>query len=187
MRSFVAIELPEDVRRGLGELVERLQGSGARLTWVKPEAMHLTLRFLGDVDPEPLQRFQELLAKAYEGVERFPLEVRALGAFPNARRPSVLWVGVEPVDGELSRVQALAEGAARSIGLPPETRAFHPHLTLARVKDADQGAKAMPYWDREQAYEGGTFTAAGVTLFSSRLTPRGPIYERIQEFPFQWT
>ena len=153
-------------------LVERLRFSGARLTWVKPDAMHLTLRFLGEVDAEPLGRFGKLLSEGYEGLSPFELRICGTGAFPNGRRPSVLWVGVEPSAGPLTRVQEVAERAAREIGLAAEDRAFHPHLTVARVKDPREGAKALPYWEREQGFEAGAFAVDGVTLFSSRLTPR---------------
>jgi 2'-5' RNA ligase len=185
VRTFIAIELPAEVREDLGALVERLRASGARLTWVRPEAMHLTLRFLGDVEPEPLERLREILAEAYAAQSRFELSVRGLGAFPNIRRPSVLWAGVASSDDALARVQQAAERAAQAIGLPPETKAFHPHLTLARVKVASEASKVLPEWEREQGYDAGTFPAEGVTLFSSTLTPRGAVYRPIQEYSFR--
>lgn len=184
MRTFIAIEVPEGVRRSLATLVERLRSSEARLTWVKPEAMHLTLRFLGEIDGDRVERLRALLSEGYADAAAFDLAVRGLGAFPNPRRPSVLWAGVEPVDGPLARVREIAERAAQAIGLAAENRAFHPHLTLARVKDPAEADRVRPFWERERDFEAGTFTAGGVTLFSSRLTPRGPVYTVVQEFQF---
>jgi 2'-5' RNA ligase len=182
VRTFIAIELPAPVKERLGALVDSLRNSGARITWVKPEAMHLTLRFLGDVDSEPLERLCEDLRTSLADASRFELAVHGLGAFPNLRRPSVLWSGIVPQGDELFRVQAATEQAARGIGLLPETKAFHPHVTLARIKDPTEAGKIMPQWNPERAFEGGTFAADGVMLFSSTLTPRGPEYRLVQEF-----
>lgn len=185
MRAFIAIELPPAVQEGLAALVERLRESGARLTWVKADNMHLTLRFLGDVSSEALERLRGYLSDALADTHPFSLSVRGLGAFPNPRRPSVLWAGVECEGDELSRVQAAMEHAARAIGLAPETKAFHPHLTLARVKNPAEAAAVMPCWERETGFEGGSFVANRAILFSSTLTPRGPVHRPIQEFPFR--
>jgi 2'-5' RNA ligase len=185
VRTFIAIELPQPVQDSLAALIERLRGSRARVTWVKPENMHLTLRFLGNMEPDPLDRLRANLEVALHDTRSFALRVQGLGAFPNARRPSVLWAGVESDDGELGRVHAIAERAAQSIGLAPETKAFHPHLTLARVKNPAEAAAVMPFWEREQGFEGGSFPVNRVILFSSTLTPRGPVHRPIQEFPFQ--
>lgn len=187
MRTFIAIELPDAVRDALADLSSRLRKSGLRASWVRPDRMHLTLRFLGEVDIGQADRLRALLAHAYQPFEPFSLHVGRVGAFPNPRKPAILWAGVDPLEGSLSQVQAMAEESARSIGIPPETKPFHPHLTLARVKDRRNAPKLLPYIEREQDFDGGSFSVRSVALFSSRLTPKGPIYQRLQEFPFSWT
>ena len=203
MRSFVAVELPEPILEAVGQLSGRLRASGARATWVKPENMHLTLRFLGEVDEENINRLKAILSDSYRGMSPFTLSVRGVGAFPNMRRPSVVWVGAVVArearsQVELGNERALgnegaeaietaylaAESAARAIGLAPEEKAFHPHLTLARIRDAREAPPLVACLERERDFCAGDFTVHSVSLFSSRLTPHGPIYQRLEEFTF---
>lgn len=184
MRAFVAIEIPATVRAQLAGLAGRLRSAGGSVAWVRPENIHLTLRFLGDLAPEPLERISSELAAAYRGIAPFMLAARGTGAFPNPRRPSVLWVGVEPADGPLAAIQQHAEAAARVIGLPAETKAFHPHLTLARVKDWRSAVGMVARFAEERDFVAGDFAVGSVSLFTSTLTPRGAVYTRLREFGF---
>lgn len=184
MRAFVAIALPREVRESLGDLVARLRASRARATWVHPDRMHLTLRFLGDVAPEPLERLRAMLREPLAAIDPFVLHVRGVGAFPSAARPSVLWAGVEPVDGPLAALQERVESASRAMGLSPETKPFRPHLTLARLRDKGGAAGLPALIPHESRFEGGAFTVEAVSLLSSELTPKGPIYDCIEEFCF---
>ena len=183
MRTFIAIELPDAIKAVLHELIGRLSKSGARAAWVRPEQMHLTLRFLGEITPADALRIEELLALRYERVKPFELHVRGAGAFPNIHRPSVVWAGI--IGGEaLDAVQMIAEEEACALGLPRERRPFKPHLTLARIKEAEQGKRLASFLSRERDFDGGAFQVAGVSLFSSELTPQGPIHRRLREYPF---
>jgi len=184
VRSFIAIELPEAVRESLSRLSARLRESGVNASWVRPSNIHLTLRFLGEVDEEGLDRLTRILTEHYASVSPFPLSVRGTGAFPNLRRPSVIWAGVEPAEGALTEVQATAEAAAQAIGLPEESKSFHPHLTLARIRVPRGIEPLLARLQDEKDFSGGDFTANAVSLFSSELTPRGPIYRCLKEFPF---
>ena len=184
MRVFVAIELPEDAKRALGDLIDRLRASGATATWVNAETMHLTLRFLGEIDDAQLALYRTRLAEAYLETRAFSLTVEGVSAFPNLRRPSVFWAGVTTDGPELAYVQEAAERAAQAIGLEPEPKAFHPHVTLARVKEREQGARLAARVPAEEAFAAGEFAVAAVTLFQSRLTPQGPVHTPIQEYRF---
>ena len=180
MRTFVAIELPEHIREAVGRLSARLRRSGARVSWVRPDRMHLTLRFLGDVTEEQSDSVGEHLAGACQGSEPFVLSVSGAGAFPNVRKPNVVWAGVRPLEGALARLQAAAEEAARQAGLAPEAKPFHPHLTLARIRDRRDLGDLVERLGTERAFEAGDFTVSGVALFSSQLTPKGPVYQRLR-------
>lgn len=184
VRAFIAIEIPENVRAALRGLLERLRGTPGRIGWVKPENIHLTLRFLGDVETDRVDRLAAILADACKDVAPFSVAVRGAGAFPNLRRPGVLWVGCSPADGALEAVQLAAEDAARAVGLPPDDKAFHPHLTIARIKDSRTAAAVIEGFERERAFDAGEFQVHGVSLFSSQLTPHGPLYARERELPF---
>lgn len=184
MRSFVAIELPRGVKQRLWELGQSMRVPDLRASWVKPERMHLTLRFLGDVGDDQLAKLGERLAEAYAGREPLELTVRGTGAFPNVRRPSIVWAGVGPLEGGLSDVQSQAETAAREVGLKPEKRAFKPHLTLARIKDPRNAGALRPALARHAGFALDAFPVSSVSLFSSELTPKGPNYTRLREFSF---
>lgn len=185
MRCFVAIDIPDDVKAALARVSARLRECRARASWVRTEHMHLTLRFLGDVDRERMDSFAGRLREALAAIRPFPLQVRGVGAFPNARRASVVWVGVGPLDGALGNVQTVCEQAAWAIDLPREAKPFHPHITLVRIKDFGPNADLTRAIAREAACIAGEFMASSVSLFKSELTPRGPIYTRIEEFPFR--
>lgn len=182
MRTFIAIELPDAVHAALGELQGRLRAAGVRASWVKPGNIHLTLRFLGEIDEDRAARIIDMLDGEYGSVRPFVLQVRGVGAFPNARRPSVLWVGCEPAEGPLARVQQAAETAARAVGLAPEVKVFRPHLTVGRVKDWRAAGPMADALDQAKGCNAGEFEVAGVALFRSRLMPSGAVYERLREF-----
>lgn len=184
MRAFLAIELPDPIRENLEGLAQRLRAAGVNASWVKPGNIHLTLRFLGEIDEGQVRTFCDILAFACRECPLFPLRVCGTGAFPNAHRPSVLWAGCEPLEGPLRPLQRIAEEAARAIGLPPETKAFHPHLTLARVKDWKAAGPVAEALEREKHFDAGEFEVSHVALFSSRLAPTGAVYSLLREFRF---
>lgn len=192
MRLFVAIELSDSVKQALGDLVRRLQPCGTKAAWVRQENMHLTLRFRGEVGDNEAERLGAILEARYAGMCPFGLEVSSVGVFPNARRPAVVWAGVSSERGsnektapvELLDVWRVAEDAALAIRLPKETKTFHPHLTLGRVKDPKQPGDLMAYLENERGFCGGDFPVEHVALFSSELTPNGPIHRLVKEFPF---
>lgn len=182
MRTFAAVELAGSVKEAVEALNRRLRGYGAQASWVRPENMHLTLRFFGDVAEEQVVRLADKISEGSKGIAPFSLCVRGIGAFPNVRRPSVLWAGVDPTEGGLSLLHTAAENAARAIGLPPDDKAFHPHVTLARIRDARTARPLMEAVEGEAGFDAGAFDVRGMTLFSSELTPRGPIYRVVREF-----
>lgn len=188
MRTFIAIEIPEEVRKSLQDFQERLRKNGLHASWVKPELMHLTLRFLGDITEEQRNALASFLKHAYDNMLAPTLLTRGIGAFPSIRKPSVVWAGIEALTGELDALQQIAEAGAREIGVQPETKAFHGHVTLARIRKRDNAPLVSqliaPYLENGMSPEfGHEFRASNVVLFSSTLTPKGPIHRKVQEFP----
>lgn len=162
-RLFVAVELPSEVRAALAGL----RGDNAGLGWVREEQLHLTVRFIGAVSTE----MREAIASAVRGFAFLPFEMKlaGAGAFPVGRAPEVLWIGVsagEAALGDLrSRVDALLEGA----GVAAEMRAFHPHITMARVRDRQRGAAAEEWVRRHAGYDGPRVAVSEVTLFKTHF------------------
>lgn len=185
LRLFVACELPEEVRRALGRLQDDLRRLGAdRLRWVRPESIHVTLKFLGDIDEA---RVDELSAALAEAVGPFELRLRLakLGGFGGARL-RVVWVGLE---GDIDGLAALArrvEEALTRLGFPSERRPFAGHLTLARVPDAVPLAERRQLASLIQRYRSPALPSmilTEVTLMRSVLGPGGSVYSRIAVFP----
>lgn len=186
MRAFIAIEIGEDTREALRALTQRLRQGAGRVSWVKPENLHLTLRFLGDVEEDALDEMADTLEEAYSRIGPFHAGVRETGVFPNSRRPSVVWAGVAAAAGKLEEAHAIAEAGARAIGIAPEKRPFRPHITLGRIRNPKAAAGLTARLEAEREFDAGEFAVRSVSLFSSALTPQGALHRRLREFTFRW-
>jgi 2'-5' RNA ligase len=182
-RLFVALEPPEPVRRRLGALAEDLRRGAGRagdeVRWVPPANVHLTLQFLGAVPEERVTAVEAALGEAAAESRPLSLSVRGVGGFPNARRPRVLWAGLE---GDLAPLAALVAGlGARlgKLGFPPEDRPFSAHLTLGRARDGRGAPGLAGALARAGQAEAAPWRASELVLFESHLSPRGPRYEAI--------
>ena len=183
IRSFIAIELPRNLKTAISRLQEQLKtGSTAPVRWVNPENTHLTLKFLGDIDTVVIDDITKALGEAARGVPSIRLGAEGLGAFPNNNRVQVVWVGLT---GELDKLQKLQQRIDKELtplGFTPEKRAFSPHLTIARVRDR---ATANDRQDMGRLVEnavfesGASFLVETVDLMKSQLTREGPIYSKL--------
>jgi len=175
MRLFIAVELDEAIRKKLAEAQERLRAARCSVKWVKPELMHLTLRFLGEVDEGRIPQLEEAMASGAAGIAPFGVTVAGLGAFPERGAPRVLWVGIRD-NGSLATLNSRLETGVRHLGFAPEDRPFSAHLTIGRVKDP-RGANALrgPL-TAAAATDFGSCTITELLLIQSVLSPSGPTY-----------
>ena len=178
MRCFIAIELPESVRSSLDELSARLRRSAVRASWVRPENMHVTLRFLGEISEERAGEVVRLLEDSCANTVSFRVTLQGTGAFPNMKTPNVIWAGIRPNDAILE-VQRITENVAERVGCSKEKNRFHPHVTLARIKDPRNASGLQRYLAAEKDWEGGEVYVEHIAVFQSELTPKGPIYTRL--------
>ncbi len=179
MRLFLALELPDLLRRALSELQDRLRRSEEGWRWVRPEGLHVTLRFLGEVAEERVPALSPLWSTAAAAAVATEIEVGGLGTFPPRGRPRVLWVGLhDGSGGSLADLAVALEDAARTAGFSPEERAFAPHLTLARAASG-----AAPHRPRAEVGALGTFPAREVTLFRSVPGRGGAVYTALARYP----
>ncbi len=180
MRLFIAISLPDEVRSELEEFIRECRVSAPKLKWVRTANLHVTLKFLGETPEAKRTEIGEALA-AVKVSEPIPIEVRGLGFFPNARRPRVLWAGVESSAG-LSALAEKIDQSMHAVGFAREARPFSPHLTLARIDDGVLPAAFAAMVERESKREFGAFTGTEFHLIQSKLKPSGAEYTVLQSF-----
>lgn len=188
IRAFVAIELPNEVKAQLAEEQKDLGAGLTGIKWVAPDGIHLTLKFLGNVADARLADIKSGLAQAVVGIEPFALRVEGRGAFPNSRRPEVVWLSVGGQTARLTELFRNVENAMTELGWAPEPRAFSPHLTLGRVR-REAGNEAVKRLTerltRADDRVSAGFTVGSISLMRSRLTPTGAVYSRLAEFPLK--
>ncbi len=176
MRLFVAINFPAELRQRLWRAAAPLRQAGFPVRWVEPEELHLTLKFLGEVAPAREGELIAGLQAAVRGVKPFTLPVGGFGVFPSSSRPRVLWAGCEPLPA-LEWLQHRVEQEMEQLGFPLEGRAFHPHLTLGRVRRDARPADFRHLEDRLQALAfAEEALVQSVDLMQSRLSPSGAHY-----------
>ena len=135
IRSFIAIDLPDEIRTELGELQKSLKaGPQNYVKWVSPDSIHLTLKFLGDIAPDKIEAITGAIRESVENIPPFVLQIKGLGVFPNLKRIQIIWVGLTGNLESLQRIQKNIEENLAIIDYPEETREFTPHLTLGRVR-----------------------------------------------------
>lgn len=180
MRLFVALDLTEEIHQSLRQLLGALQAAGADVRWVRPEGMHLTLKFVGEVKEAKRPRIEESL-RALPVPGPVALRFRGLGYFPNERRPRVLWVGVE-TNPSLTPLAGAMEAALEPLGIRREGREYTPHLTLGRFKSNKGLARLQERIAALPAQEFGEMEARAFYLYQSRLSPGGAQYSKLAEF-----
>jgi RNA 2',3'-cyclic 3'-phosphodiesterase len=174
IRAFIAVELPDDVKTYLSDTGQALATElpAGAVRWVKPEAMHLTLRFLGDTPVRHLPPISVGLDMITAGRRPFELELGQLGCFPNPKRPRVIWAGIRGAEAQLRAVRTALDRSLELWGWPVETKLFQPHLTLGRVKDPR--AKIDLPWGKPLAPL--LLKVRTVHLIESQLRPAGALY-----------
>lgn len=188
IRAFIAIDLPPDVQDCLTQITTQLREQIEEKTvrWVPIPNIHLTLKFLGDVSENNLDVLKEIICA--EAILQKPMEISIgrLGAFPKARHPRVLWVGVE-APPELSSLQRGIETRTTKIGYPKDKRTFFPHLTLGRVSRNSNSNQVRKIGDMIGSSKVGFLGAASVQavhFYKSDLTPNGAVYTKLFTAPF---
>jgi len=183
MRTFIAIELPQEIRDFLSQLQEELKSSQADVKWVKPENIHLTLKFLGEVDDRKLDKIIEIIEDTTRGKNKFQMRISSLGAFPKIDFPRVIWVGVDIGDKEAKGIAEELEEKLAKIAIPKENRPFSSHITIGRMRSSLNREKLVQKLKHKAGLsrENLEFCVTKITLFKSTLTPKGPIYEILKE------
>jgi len=179
LRLFCAVELSDEARAAAFARLTRLRetlAAPARVSWEREEKLHVTLKFFGDVSVEKVGTLTAALARAVGSVGPLALRLEGAGVFPSPGRPNVLWIGVADEGGGLARLHAGVEAACAAAGFPPERRPFHPHVTLARVREANRETRRLAHTHVELEFEPSAFGASEIVLMRSVFGPGGSVY-----------
>ena len=180
IRTFVAVEIPADIRQRAAALVERFKVAQAKVRWADTSTMHWTMNFLGDVPDTEVPAICAAVAAAAKPFRPFELEVRGVGAFPGVGRPRTIWLGAGVGKEAMSYLHAALERHLADLGFRPEARRFQPHLTLGRVRDGTTGLTELAELiDKQADFEARSMTVEEVIVFSSRLERTGAVHERL--------
>ena len=183
LRSFIAVELPEGVLSALRRVQQGIKKHSFAVRWVRPEGIHLTLKFLGDIEPARIDEIVGQMTAAARGCGRVSLSAKGIGVFPHLRRPRVLWVGLAGEVQRLSDLQRKIDAGLAEVGFKREKRSFKGHLTLGRFKarvDSRQVAHALEAFADLETQR---FSADRIILFRSELKPTGAVYSILKHIP----
>ncbi len=183
IRSFIAIELPEETIQMFAAIQEQLKQSRAGVRWVKPGSIHLTLKFLGNISPAQVDDIAAAAAQVVGEEPPITLGAAGLGAFPSRKKPRVIWIGMEGEVQRLSRIQARVENALEPLGFVREKRPFQPHLTIGRVKDRRRLQTLIDAMATLDMPPFNSFDADEIILYKSDLRPTGAIYTKLHRMP----
>lgn len=186
MRTFLAIVLSDELRESLAQISEDLKQSGGNVKWVKKDNYHITLFFFGEIEPDVCNSIIRAMPEMASGLAPVPLSLEKMGAFPNLRRPRVLWAGVNQGSREIIQVHRKVLSVLEPLGFSEEKK-FSPHVTMGRVKSQDNLANLVTAVE-EFNRSGGTIgrdLIRGISLMESTLSPKGAVYNELAFAKFQ--
>ena len=179
IRTFIGFELPEKIRSFISSIQEDLKSNGLDVRWVQPKNIHLTLKFLGNINKDDTQKVGEAIFKSAADYAPISLTAKGIGAFPGINRPRVLWIGIRGQIDVLIQLQKSLDDQLEQIGFPKENRPFKGHLTLARVKGQINRAKLINAIKKYGEFEPKSFIADNIILFKSDLKSTGAVYTKL--------
>lgn len=184
MRTFIAIEISEEMRSALAQAEAHLKYAGADVKWVEPKNIHLTLKFLGEIDESKVGLVTAILDEIAGRTKSFDMTIKDIGAFPKIDFPRVVWVGLDKGALESTALAKEIDKRLVGIGFQEETRPFAAHLTIGRVRTPKNKEKLKDKMLDYKLQEVPPYKVASVILFQSTLTPTGSIYSKLHEARF---
>ncbi|MGC8660156.1 MAG: RNA 2',3'-cyclic phosphodiesterase [Desulfomonilaceae bacterium] len=182
IRTFLALDLPDSVLLFLEDVINRLKKSRADVRWVNPKSIHLTLKFLGNVNRSRISDIEKNLRPIFAAQQQMDFETTTVGAFPNLRQPRVVWTGVTETSGQLVKIVSNVEEVLYNLGFQKEIKAFTPHLTLGRARSPRGKEELVEVIHSIGSNRRLGFVVERAILFQSILEPSGPRYNALAVF-----
>ena len=180
LRLFIAVPLPPPLKEEIGKVLDRLRRGAGGVRWVRPDNVHITLKFLGNVSEGRVEEVAQAMRRAAEGHAPFEIEIRGAGGFPTDRSPRVLWIGIGDERGGLFELHRDLQKELSPLGFPTEDREFRPHLTLGRVKADKDKRRVSLLLEEIKGREFGRMEVKELVLYESRLKPSGAEYHDLE-------
>ena len=182
VRLFVAFDTPAAVKASAMEVIQKLRTANADVGWERDDKMHCTVKFLGETRHDQLEHIVDVLQRFSEEFPPFAIAYRSLGFFPNAREPRVLWIGIEDLHAGLAPLQQSVEQQLVPLGFAAETRRFHPHLTLGRIRSG-RNQRQLLATAESITFATEPYVIGSLSLMRSDLRPTGSVYKQEKNFP----
>ncbi len=182
IRCFIAIPLPKEIQAHLSQFQNYFKTLNIHARWVPPENIHLTLKFLGDIESSSITQIRKNLNSIIKNLKKFEVLLSEPGVFPNYSRPRVFWVGLEDPEDQLQQLNQSIEKTLEEIGFPKEKKQFSPHLTLARIKSSKNVDRFLEEVKTFKLTPLKTFEISKINLYRSKLTRQGPVYTVLEKF-----
>ncbi len=188
IRAFIAVPASDEIKRLIEQVENRLRIAGADVKWVVPGNVHVTLKFLGNINQDKIVPICEGLEQALAGIRRFDVEVTGIGSFPGGRSmPRVIWLGFGEGEEMLAEVARRVEGVCAGLGFEKEQRGFRPHLTIGRVRRGSSNLDRLRQEIEQIEYNPLKLLVDRVNLMRSQLSPRGPTYSILESLALEET
>jgi len=181
IRTFIAIELPEKIIYTISKVQEEIKSYGLKIRWVRPENIHLTLKFLGDIKTADTEKVARAVSESATGYPALSLAVKGIGVFPGIKKPRVLWLGISKQLDLLTALQKTLDEKLEAMGFPKEKRPFRGHLTLGRIKSVIDPKTLHDVLKEFIQFESESFFADKIILYKSDLKPNGAVYTKLVE------
>ena len=179
IRAFIAVEINDAIREGLTVIQDELNAAGGHVSWVKPQNIHCTLVFLGDIFQPEVAAVANTLSDAATGCKPFEIEISGLGFFGSPRSPRIIWAGMAGAVTPLVKLQNALVTAVLAAGLKPDLKPFNPHLTIGRVRSKRNAAALLHALEKNRDKAFGVMAVSQLVLMESRLASTGPVYSSL--------
>jgi 2'-5' RNA ligase len=184
IRTFIAIEIPQDLRKKLSDYAIKLKNPDDKISWVSEDNLHLTLKFIGNIKTDKIDTIKKAIADVSLGYTAFTAVVQGMGVFPGERNPRVVWIGIKDGEEKICKIFKNLEEKLSTIGISKDDRPYVPHFTLGRIKYIKDVKAFSDKILNYKEYLFGSFAVCGISLIKSTLTPKGSIYEVLYKAKF---